>query len=55
MPSDIFSCVKTLNLPFGEYVVVSSGTLEALGIRPTRDLDIAVTSKLFEKLRTEGG
>ncbi len=53
--SDIFSRIKALNLPFGEYVVVSSGTLEALGIRPARDLDIAATSKLFEKLRAEGG
>ncbi len=53
--SDIFSRVKALDLPFGEYVVVSSGTLEALGIRSARDLDIAVTPKLFDKLHTEGG
>jgi 8-oxo-dGTP pyrophosphatase MutT (NUDIX family) len=51
---DIFSRVKALDLPSGEYVVVSSGTLEALGIRPARDLDIAVTSKLFEALRKHG-
>ena len=53
--SDISSRIKMLDLPFGEYVVVSSGTLEALGIRPARDLDIAVTPKLFEKLRADGG
>ena len=53
--SDIFSRIKTLDHPFGEYVVVSSGTLEALGIRSARDLDIAVTDKLFEKLRADGG
>jgi len=55
MLSDIFSRIKALDLPFGEYVVVSSGTLEALGLRPARDLDIAVTPKLFEKLRADGG
>ena len=53
--SDIFSRIKALHLPFGEYIVVSSGTLEALGIRAARDIDIAVMPKLFEKLRTEGG
>ncbi len=53
--SDIFSRIKALDLPFGKYVVVSSGTLEALGIRSARDLDIAVTDKLFEKLRADGG
>jgi inorganic pyrophosphatase len=53
--SNIFSRVKALDLPFGEYVVVSSGTLEALGIRPARDVDIAVTPRLFEKLRADGG
>ena len=52
---DIFSRIKALDLPFGEYVVVSSGTLEALGIRSARDLDIAVTPELFEKLRADGG
>lgn len=55
MSSDIFSRIKALNLPFGEYVVVSSGVLEALGIRPARDLDITVTPQLFEKLRADGG
>ena len=53
--SDIFSRIKALDFPFGEYVVVSSGILEALGIRSARDLDIAVTPKLFEKLRMDGG
>lgn len=48
---DIFEKVKELNLPFGEYVVVSGGTFDALGIRPTSDIDIAVTKDLHEKLR----
>jgi inorganic pyrophosphatase len=52
--TDIFSRIKTLDLPFGEYVVVSSGTLEALGIRTAQDLDIAVTPTLFKKLRAAG-
>ncbi len=52
--TDIFTRVKTLNLPFGQYVVVGSGTLEALGIRPAHDLDIAVTRELFGNLREDG-
>ena len=48
---NIFEKVKELNLPFGQYVVVSSGTLDALNIRPASDIDIAVTKDLHEKLR----
>ena len=47
----IFERVKKLHFPIGEYVVIGGGILESLGIRETRDLDIIVTLKLFEKLR----
>lgn len=50
----IFEKVKNLNFPLGQYVVVGSGTLEALGIRPAQDLDIAVTPELYERLRATG-
>jgi hypothetical protein len=42
---NIFEKVKELNLPFGKYVVVSSGVLDALGIRSASDVDIAVTKR----------
>jgi len=51
---NIFEKVKELNLPFGKYVVVSSGTLDVLGIRPASDIDIAVTKDLHEELRKDG-
>lgn len=48
---NIFDKLKELNLPLGKYVVVSSGTLDALGIRQASDIDIAVTRDLHEELR----
>jgi hypothetical protein len=47
---DIFKRLKKLNFPIGEYVVVGSGILDALGIRKARDLDIAVSDKLLNNL-----
>lgn len=46
----IFTKLKELNLSLGQYVVVGSGLLAALGIREANDLDIAVTKELFKKL-----
>jgi hypothetical protein len=51
---DIVDRVKKLNLPLGEYVIVGGGILEALEIRATNDVDVAVTPKLFEILRASG-
>ena len=48
---NIFEKLKELNLPIGKYVVVSSGTLDALGIRPASDIDIAVTKDLHQELK----
>ena len=51
---DIFTKIKLLEFPQGEYVVVASGTLEALGIRKANDIDIAVTPKLHLQLMKTG-
>jgi len=51
---NIFEKLKELDFPFGKYVVVSSGTLDALGIRSASDIDIAVTKDLHEELRKTG-
>lgn len=41
----IFENVKKFNFPIGEYVVVGSGLLAALGLREASDVDVAVTQK----------
>lgn len=38
----------------GEYVIVGSGPLAALGIREANDIDVAVTPKLLAELRATG-
>ncbi len=50
----IFERVRELALPQGHYLLVGSGILEALGIRPAKDLDILVSPELFEALKAEG-
>jgi len=51
---DIFKKLEELNLPFGEYVVVGSGLLAALGLREANDLDVAVSPKLLKELSASG-
>ncbi len=51
--TDIFSKLKELNFPDGEYVVVG-GAMEAHGIRKANDLDILVTPNLYKKLFKQG-
>ena len=51
---NIIERVKKLNFPFGEYVIIGGGVLDALGIRATNDVDAAVTQKLFKELRATG-
>lgn len=50
---DIFSEIKQLKFPPGEYIVVGSGIMHALGIKKTNDIDIVVRPSLFEKCRKE--
>ncbi|MCH8889400.1 hypothetical protein IID26_03185 [Patescibacteria group bacterium] len=51
---DIIDEIKKLQFPLGQYVVVGSGTMAALGIREARDIDIAVISKLYDFLCATG-
>lgn len=46
--------VKKLKLPDGEYLVVGSGVMSALGIRESEDIDLLVTPRAFEELRARG-
>ncbi len=50
----LFTRLRELNFPKGEYVIVGSGILGAFGIREVNDLDIAVTPKLLAELRATG-
>lgn len=50
----IFEKVKSLNLPVGSYTVISSGSLEAHGIRPAKDIDLQVTTELYQRLKDQG-
>jgi hypothetical protein len=51
---NIINKLKELNLPNGEYVVTGAGIMEALGIRDSNDIDIAVTKDLFDELQSTG-
>lgn len=46
----IIEKIKDLNFPATQYVIVGSGTLDALGIRKASDIDIAILPELHKKL-----
>jgi hypothetical protein len=51
---NIINKIKDLNLPFGKYVIIGSGILDALNIRNAVDIDIAVLPDLFSQLQKTG-
>ncbi len=51
---NIIEKVKSLNLPLGQYVVIGSGIMDALGIRSAHDVDLAVLPELHQKMRESG-
>lgn len=51
---DIFEEVRKLGFSKGNYVVVGSGHLIALGLKEGRDVDIVVTKQLYEKCIKDG-
>lgn len=46
--------VRELGLPFGEYIVLGSGILGALGIREIGDIDLLVSPRVFDDLHAQG-
>jgi hypothetical protein len=50
----LISKIKSLNFPPDQYVVIGSGILDALGIRPSVDIDIAVLPELHKRLKESG-
>jgi hypothetical protein len=51
---DIIKKVKELNLPLGSYAVFGSGPLQIHGIREAQDIDLVVTTELYESLKQQG-
>lgn len=51
---DIIERIKALKFPTGEYVVVGSSLLHALGLRTANDIDVAVLPTLLKKLKATG-
>ena len=45
--------VKALNLPLDQIIVIGSGILDQLRIRPASDIDLAASSDLMKKLSEE--
>lgn len=46
--------VKEQGFADGEYIVVASGILNALGIRDSDDIDLVITQSLYDKLKAQG-
>lgn len=51
---NIIEKLKSLNIPSDQYVVISSGTLDILGIRKANDIDLSITKELHKNLRKTG-
>lgn len=47
--------VKALNLPLDQIIVIGSGILDQLEIRPASDIDLAASPDLMKKLSEESG
>jgi hypothetical protein len=47
--------IKALNLPAGQFVVIGSGVMDALGLRAAHDIDLVVTPEYFATLKQAGG
>ena len=47
--------VKALNLPLDQIIVIGSGILDQLGIRPASDIDLAASSDLMKNLSEKSG
>ena len=51
----LFDKFRSLNIPLGEYAIVSGGPLAIRGIRKTNDVDVIVTTDLWNTLKDKYG
>ena len=49
----ITSRIKALGLPDGQFVVIGSGVMDALGLREANDIDLVVSPELFARLKAD--
>jgi len=50
---NLFAEFRELNLPLGEYAIVSGGPLAVRGLKKTGDVDVLVSDKLWEELKSK--
>ena len=51
---DVLAKIKTLHLPKGSYIVYGAAPFAIYGIRDVRDIDMLVSSELYEILEKKG-
>jgi len=51
---NIIKIIKDAKLPDGEYIVVGSGVMNALGIRDAEDIDLVISANLYQQLKQAG-
>ncbi len=51
---DTVSKIKSLNLPFGKYMVFGSAVMELHNIRKAKDIDLLINEELYKELRKNG-
>lgn len=52
--TSVLEDLRQLALPEGRYMVMGSGILDALGIRPAEDVDLVVGDEVYESLAQQG-
>lgn len=47
---EVIAAIKKLNFPLGDYIIMGGSSLAIREIRPTKDLDLLVSSRLYTEL-----
>lgn len=50
----VITTLKAANLPTTDYIVVAGAVMAIHGLKHTNDIDIVVSAKLFEQLKSDG-
>lgn len=51
---NLIESVRELQFPSDEYIVAGSGIMSALGLKEAHDIDIIVSDRLFDELKSQG-
>lgn len=52
---ELFSQLDALGLPRGSYAIFAGGPMSVIGLKPFNDLDLIVTSEIFEAFLDKSG